>query len=80
MFRSIANAREECLGKSETFFLKIIFIFINIFLFIALESLIRDDDSDTMQSDSTYFEENVGATTPNIQHVQQVFLIRLPAC
>ena len=46
VFRSIANARKERIDQSKTFFLKIIFIFINIFLFTALESLMRDDDDD----------------------------------
>ena len=65
VFRGISLAREERLGKSKNIiFFKIIYLdfLFTYFLFIALESLLRDD-SDT-DSDSTFFEENSIAASP----------------
>ena len=65
VFRGISLAHEERLGKSKNIiFFKIIYLdfLFTYFLFIALESLLRDDyDTD---SDSTFFEENSIAATP----------------
>ena len=64
VFRGISLARDERLGKSTNIFYKIIYLYFlfTYFLFIALESLLRDDSN--TDSDSTFFEENSIMASP----------------